>query len=417
MRLERFIARRIVGFGNRSGDYPVSPPAVRISIAGITLGLATMILAVAVVTGFKQEVRDKVIGFDSHIQITNFDSNMSYETSPVLISDTLLSDLRAYPGVRHVEAFATKLGILKTETDFHGIVLKGIGTDYDWTFFGKHLKEGAIFTVDSQQMSTSVLVSVSLANLLGLQCGDSFSAYFLQDNDVRTRKFRISGLYDTGYTDYDKLFVVADIRQVRRLNNWDDNAVSGLGLYVSDYSHIDPVCEQLFFRLIDKTDLAGNTLYVRSIKELNPMIFNWLSVLDVNVVIILVLMMAVAGFTMISGLLIIILERTGMIGVLKALGQTDGSIRKVFLHTSAFLTLRGMCWGNVIALVICFIQWRFRLITLDPSTYYLDAVPIALDAATWLLINAGALMISLLMMLIPSCLIMKISPIRSIRFE
>jgi lipoprotein-releasing system permease protein len=417
MNLERFIAGKIVRFNSETAGYQVSPPAVRIASAGIALGLATMILAVAVVTGFKKEVRDKIIGFGAHMQIANFDSNTSYETTPVMVSDTLLGELRAWPGIRHVEAFATKPGILKTETDFQGIVLKGVGEDFDWSFFRRHLKEGATIAVDSQRISSDVLISASLANMLGLKCGDSFLAYFLHDA-IRARKFRINGIYDTGYTDYDKLFVIADIRQVRRLNDWDDDAVSGLALYADDYSHIGLLGEQLYFHLIDRTDRAGNTYYVRTVEELNPMIFNyWLSVLDINVAVILVLMMAVAGFTMISGLLIIILERVRMTGLLKAMGQTDGSLRRVFLHVALRLMCRGMVWGNVVALAVCFIQSRFRLIALDPDTYYLDAVPIDLNLCAWLLINAGTLAVSMLMMLAPACLVARIHPARSIRFE
>jgi lipoprotein-releasing system permease protein len=416
MNFERFMAGRVVRHNRETADYRVSPPAVRIAIAGIALGLAAMILSVAVVIGFKTEVRDKVIGFGSHIQITNFDSNTSFETVPLLISDTLMNELRAWPGIRHVEPFATKPGILKTETDFQGIVLKGIDENYDWTFFGKHLKEGEIFAVDSQTVSQDVLISAALADMLGLRCGDSFLSYFLHD-DIRARKFRISGIYDTGYADYDKLIVIADIRQVRRLNSWDSDAASGLALFVHNYRQAEQICEQLYFHLIDKTDRAGNTYYVRSIEELNPMIFNWLDVLDVNVVIILALLMAVAGFTMISGILIIILERTNMIGILKAMGQSNGSIRRVFLHISSFLIGRGMIWGNVIALVICFVQSRFHLLSLDPSTYYLDAVPIRLSFSAWLLINAGTFAVSLAMMLGPSFLISKINPARSIRFD
>jgi lipoprotein-releasing system permease protein len=414
--IERFIAGKIVRFNSETAGYQASPSAVRIASAGIALGLATMILSVAVVTGFKKEVRDKVIGFGAHMQITNFDSNTSYETTPVMVSDTLLDELRAWPGVRHVEAFATKPGILKTETDFQGIVLKGVGADCDWSFFRKHLKEGETIAVDSQRISSDVLVSASLANMLGLKCGDSFLAYFL-DDAIRARKFRIHGIYDTGYTDYDKLFVIADIRQVRRLNGWDDDAVSGLALYADDYSHIGLLGEQLYFHLIDKTDRAGNTYYVRTVEELNPMIFHWLSVLDINVVVILVLMMAVAGFTMISGLLIIILERVRMIGILKAMGQTDGSLRRMFLHVASKLMYRGMAWGNLVALAICFLQSRFHLISLDPDTYYLDAVPADLHFSAWLLINAGALAVSMLMMLAPACLVARIHPARSIRFE
>ena len=415
MNFELFIARK-VHFSKSDGNRKVAPPAIRIAVMGIALGLATMIVAVAIVVGFKKEVRNKVIGFGAHIQITNFDSNSSYETNPIYINDSLVNALRNFPGIRQVEAYATKPGILKTENDFQGIVLKGIDEEYDWTFFKEHLKEGDLPEINPDKMSTDVLISRTLANLLGLQCRDSFLSYFVQD-EVRARKFIIRGIYDTGFIDYDKLFVITDIKQVRRLNGWNEDAVSGLELFVNDYDQLDLISEKLYFHLMENRDGAGNELYVRSVKELNPMIFNWLSVLDLNVVIILVLMMAVAGFTMISGLLIIILERTNMIGILKALGQPNVSIRKVFLYIASFLIGRGMIWGNVIALIFCLLQSNFHLLKLDASNYYLDAVPIDLSFTSWLFINIGTLAVSMLMMLGPSFLITKINPAQTIRFE
>lgn len=414
MNLELFIARRI--HFSKEDDRQVTPPAVRIAIIGIALGLAVMILSVAIVIGFKKEVRNKVIGFGSHIQITNFDNNASYESSPIAVSDTLLQALQAFPGIRHVEVFATKPGILKTENDFQGIVLKGVDTGFDWTFFRNNLKEGELFTLSPDKASTDVIISRYLADLVGLKVGDSFLTYFVQE-DVRARKFGITGIYETGFLDYDKLFVIADIRQVRRLNGWDADQVSGLELLVDDYDRLDEVAEELYFDLAEKQDRLGNTFYARSIKELNPMIFNWLEVLDINVVIILVLMLAVAGFTMISGLLIIILERTNMIGILKALGESNQSIRKIFLYVSFFLIGKGMLWGNIIGISLCLIQSYFHVITLDPSIYYLDAVPIDLNIVSLLLLNVGTLCAAMLMMLGPSYLITRIDPARSIRFE
>lgn len=416
MNFELFIARRIHFSKERGDSRRVTPPAVRIAVAGIALGVAMMILSVAIVVGFKQEVRNKMVGFGSHIRVSNFDSNSSYETVPIFVGDSLKSLLSALSGIRHVETFATKPGILKTETDFQGIVLKGIDVEYDWTFFRKHLKEGELFSIDTGKVTNDVLISQQLADMLRLRCGDSFHAYFVQD-EVRARKFRICGIYDTGFTDYDKLFVLTDIKHIRRLNGWEADAVSGLELQVDDYDDLDEVAAAVDDRLLNRRDRKGNIFYVRSIKELNPMIFSWLDVLDLNVAVILVLMMAVSGFTMISGLLIIILERTNMIGILKALGQQDRSLRRVFLYISAFLIGKGMLWGNIIGLALCWIQSFFRPLSLDPSVYYLDAVPIHLTPGSWLLINLGASVVSLLMMLAPSYLITKISPAKTIRFE
>ena len=330
MNLELFIARRI--HFSKEGNRQVTPPAVRIAIVGVALGLAVMILSVAIVIGFKKEVRNKVIGFGSHIQITNFDNNSSYETTPIAVSDSLLQALREFPGIKHIEGYATKMGILKTDSDFQGVVLKGIDTDYDWSFFRNNLKEGELLTIDPKKTSTDVIISRYLSDLLGLKLGDSILTYFVQE-DVRARKFNIVGIYETGFMDYDKLFVLADIKQIRRLNGWEKDEVSGLELLVDDYDKLDQIAEDLYFNLVEKQDRHGNTYFTRSIKEMNPMIFNWLDVLDVNVVVILILIFAVAGFTMISGLLIIILERTNMIGILKALGENNVSIRKIFLSS------------------------------------------------------------------------------------
>ena len=307
MNVALFIARKI--HFSKEGSRQVTPPAVRIAMIGIALGLAVMLLSVAIVIGFKKEVRNKVIGFGSHIQITNFDSNSSYELQPIAVSDTLMAHLDSVAGVRHVERFATKLGILKTAKDFQGIVLKGVDQGYDWTFFQANLKAGRLPDFTGEKTSTEVLISRYLADLLGLAVDSTFLTYFVQD-EVRARKFQIVGIYETGFIDYDKLFVMADLRQVRRLNGWEADQVGGLEVQVDDYEQLDEVAETLYFDLTERQDRKGNTYYTRSIKELNPMIFNWLEVLDINVVVILVLMLAVAGFTMISGLLIIILGIT-----------------------------------------------------------------------------------------------------------
>ncbi len=413
MNLELFIARKI---HFKDDNRQATPPAIRLAMIGIALGLAVMILSVAIVIGFKKEVRNKVIGFGTHIQITNFDNNTSYETIPVAFSDSLLTALRSNPDITHVETFATKPGILKTENDFQGIVLKGVDTNYDWTFLEKNLKEGEILKFDPEKRSTDVIISRYLSDLLGLKLNDSFLTYFVGD-EIRARKFHISGIYETGFSDYDKLFVFADIRQVRRLNGWSDDQSSGIELLVRDYNQLDRITEDLYFELANAHDRNGNSYFVRSVKDLNPMIFSWLDILDLNVVVILVLMLAVAGFTMISGLLIIILERTNMIGILKALGESNKSIRKIFLYVSFFLIGKGMLWGNLIGVAICCLQSFTHLLKLDPTIYYLDSVPIDLSITSLILLNVGTLVVSMLMMLGPSFLITKISPARSIRFE
>lgn len=414
MSLELFIAKKI--HFSKEGGKQVTSPSVRIAIAGVALGLAAMILSVAIIIGFKKEVRNKVIGFGSHIQVANLDNNTSYETKPIAVSDSLLQALRSTSGISHVDAFATKPGILKTDDAFEGIVLKGIDENFDWTFFRNNLKEGVIFAVTPDTSSTDVLISKLLADKMGLKTGDSFFTYFIQEN-VRTRKFHITGIYDTGFQDYDRIFVIADIKQVQSLNDWEKDQVTGLELQVTNYDDLDQLAEDLYISLGEHEDRLGNTYYARSIKELNPMIFEWLGVLDMNVVVILVLLLAVAGFTMISGLLIIIIERTNMIGILKSLGEDNTSIRKIFLYVAFFLIGKGMLWGNVIGIVLCLLQSHFKILSLDPSVYYLDAVPIDLNILSLVLLNVGTLTVSMLMMLGPSYLITKINPAKSIRFE
>ena len=418
MNFEFFIAKRI-HFSKEKGDHKrVTPPVVRIAMAGIALGLAVMIVSVAIVVGFKKEIRNKVIGFGTHIQLTNFDNNISFESQPIAISDSLRQALEATDGVRHIEVFATKPGMIKTEDSFQGIVLKGMDTDFDTTFFKKHLTEGHIPLIDPVKRSDDVLISLRTVNMLKLRCGDSFFAYFFNDDaPARVRKFRIAGIYDTGFADYDKWFLLCDIKHIRLINGWDSDMASGVGVFVDDYNRLDELTEELYFSLINKKDRLGNTYYVRSIKELSPMIFNWLSVLDSNVAVILFLLIFVSGFTMISGLLIIILERTNMIGILKALGESNTGIRKIFLYVSFFLIAKGMFWGNVIGLSLCFLQSRFQWLKLDPETYYLDAAPIDQNLWTLLIINVCTLLVSMFMMLAPSYLITKIEPAKSIRYD
>lgn len=414
MNLELFIAKRI--HFSKDGERKVTPPAVRIAMVGIAMGLAVMILSVAIIVGFKKEVRNKVIGFGSHIQVTNLESNSSFEYSPIAVSDTLLNYLRAFPGVRHVESFAMKPGMMKTEDAFQGIVLKGVDEEYDWEFFRNHLKEGEIFTVNPDKNSTDIIISAYLANLLSLKVDDSVLTYFIQ-NDVRARRFHITGIYDTGSVEYDKLFVLADIKQVRRLNGWENDMVGGLEILIDDYGRVDEITEELVFDMSERSDRLGSQFYVRSVKDLNPMIFHWLEALDINVALILILMVVVAGFTMISGLLVIILERVNMIGVLKSLGQNNTSIRKVFLYISFFLIGKGMIWGNVIGLLVCLLQSHLHIFKLDPAVYYIDFVPVDINILSFALINTGALLASMLMMLGPTYMITKVDPVKSIRFN
>jgi lipoprotein-releasing system permease protein len=415
MSTELFIARRIYR-GDKQNDKRVSSPAIRIAITGIALGLAVMLVAVCIIVGFKKEVRAKVVGFGSHIQVTAFDSNNSYEQTPIAFSDTLASILTSNNAISHIQEYITKPGIIKTDDDFMGVVLKGVTERYDWAFFRKNMVEGEVIQPGDTTTGNRAILSREIADKLQLKMGDSFTCYFVQE-PVRARRFTIAGIYETNFEEYDKLYVITEKEVLASLNGWEKDMVSGIELLVKDYDNLDRTTQDLFFTLASHSDRFGNNLYTRSIKDINPMIFNWLNLLDMNVWVIIILMLVVSGFTMISGLLIIILERTNMIGMLKSMGARDFSIRKVFLYLSAFLIGQGMLWGNLIALLFCFLQDRFQLLKLDPATYYLSSVPVDLNLLYILLLNAGTLLVTLLMMVGPSYLVARITPARSIRFE
>ena len=413
MSLEYFIAKRI---HFQQGKKNVSRPAVRIATIGIALGLAVMLISVAVVIGFKNEIRNKTIGFGGHIQITNFDNNNTYETNPIKVDKALIKRITAIDGVTHVQRFATKPGIIKTATEFQGIVIKGIDAGFNWNFFKSNLVEGKILEISGSTPSNQVVISKYLANLLGLKLGDSFYTYFIQEQ-IRARKFKIVGIYSTNFIEYDKLFILADMRQVQTLNDWSPESFSGLEVQINDFNRIDEVGDMVYDATANKFNKDGNSYTTQTIKQLNPQIFSWLSLLDMNVWVILILMLAVAGFNMISGLLILILERTNMIGILKSMGATNWSVRKIFLYHSAFLIGKGMLWGNVIGLSLCAIQYFTGVIPLDPQAYYVATVPICFNWLYILLLNVGTLIASLLMMIGPSYLITKISPAKIIRYE
>ena len=414
MSTEFFIARRIYK-GDKKNNKRVSSPAIKIAIAGIALGLAVMLVSVCIIVGFKKEIREKVIGFGSHIQISSLGGS-DLEGDAIVLSDSLKLALLAHPEVNHVQEFISKPGIIKTEDDFLGVVFKGVNDGYEWSFFKKNMLEGLVIGEDSTIEGNQVIISKIIADKLHLAIGDKFVAYFVQE-PVRARQFYISGIYETNFEDYDKLFVVSESNVLAQLNGWGDDMYSGAELLVENYKHLDETAYSLFCDLSRHKDRLGNTLYVKSIKDINPMIFNWLSLLDLNVWVILILMVLVSGFTMISGLLIIILERTNMIGILKAVGANDLTVRKVFLYLSVFLIGQGMIWGNIIALTFCLLQKHFQIIKLNPSTYYLSSVPIDMNIWYLLFVNVGALAVSLLMMLGPSYLVAKITPSKSIKFE
>ena len=384
---------------------------------GIAIGLAVMIVAVAVVIGFKHEVRDKVVGIGSDIAITNFDAQKSYETVPVVVGDSLLDALRSMEGVKHVQRYSTKPGMIMTEDNFLGMVLKGVSQEYDWKFLKEHLQEGEIPSFTDSASTNRTLVSRTIANKLNLKLGDKLYTYYISAENVRARRLEVAGIYQTNFSIYDDMFLLTDLYTVNRLNAWQVDQASGIELEVADVSRLEETKEAISAEVDMLKDRYGATYYTQTVEESNPQIFAWLDLLDMNVWVILILMTGVAGFTMISGLLIIILERTNMIGVLKALGADNLAIRKVFLSFSVFLIGRGMLWGNIIGLSFVFIQSQFHLFKLDPSIYYVDSVPVAFNLWWWVLLNVCSLLASVLMLVGPSYLIAHIHPAKSIRFE
>ena len=410
-----FVARRI--YRSKEGEKEVSKPAVLIAMWGIAIGLAVMIVAVAVVIGFKHEVRDKVVGIGSDITITNFDAQKSYETVPVVAGDSLLDALRAMEGVKHVQRYSTKPGMIMTEDNFLGMVLKGVSQEYDWTFLKEHLLEGEIPAFTDSASTNRTLVSRTIANKLNLKLGDKLYTYYISAENVRARRLEVAGIYQTNFSIYDDMFLLTDLYTVNRLNAWQADQASGIELEVMDSDQLEETKEAVSAEVDMLKDRYGATYYTQTVEESNPQIFAWLDLLDMNVWMILILMTGVAGFTMISGLLIIILERTNMIGVLKALGADNLAIRKVFLSFSVFLIGRGMLWGNIIGLSFVFIQSQFHLFKLDPSIYYVDSVPVAFNLWWWVLLNVCSLLASVLMLVGPSYLIAHIHPAKSIRFE
>jgi lipoprotein-releasing system permease protein len=411
---EFFIAKRITF--DKETKQSISRPIIKICIFGISLGLAVMIIAVATVVGFKKEIRKKIIGFGSHIQIVNYDLNASFETSPISRNQHFYPSLDSVKGIKHIQVFATKPGIIKTKADIQGAIVKGVGSDFDWSFFNENLVEGKSFTVNDSVKTDEVLISKYLSFLLKLKVGDRFTMYFI-DNRPRPRSFVVSGIYETSLEEFDRQFILADIGHIKKLNNWEDDEISGFEVLIDNYNDID-------YMTYIVRDIAGSTfddegqkLQVINIREKYPYIFDWLNLIDKNVWIILGLMLIVAAFNMISGLLILILDRTNMIGILKAIGTGNKSIKNIFLYQSAFLMIKALFWGNIIGLGICWIQDYFKVLKLDQSSYFIDYAPIDFNLFHIIILNIGTLAITMIILLLPSIIISNINPVKTIRFN
>lgn len=410
-----FIARRI--YRDERLESRVSRPAVTIAVAGIAVGITIMLLSMAVAFGFKQEIRAKVIGFGAHVQVASYSRTESYESLPVVGDEALMSEISGVgEGIAHVQRFVTKPGMLKTDKDFQGIVLKGIAQEYDTTFIASHLVAGEVPHFTDSVASGEALISRRMADMLGLHIGDKVYTYYIQHN-IRARRFVVRGIYETNFGEYDNRFLFTDLYTARRLQEWQPDQVSGLEVQIAEWASFEALSDSLGALLNRRTDKYGSAYLSQSIEQLYPSVFAWLDVLDTNVWVILILMTGVAGFTMISGLLILILERTNMIGLLKALGATDTVIRRVFLYFSMFLIGKGLLWGNLIGLLLLFCQSCFGIVSLDPATYYVSTVPVKLDWMAFLLLNVATFLVSVLMLVGPSFLISRIKPATAMRFE
>ena len=415
MNLPFFLAKRI--YTNNADKKRVDRPAIRIAIAGVAVGLAVMLVSVSVVFGFKHTIRNKVVGFGSHIQVANFMTLQASEQYPIQMGDSMLKVLRAIPGVKHVQRFAVKQGILKTDKDFLGVAFKGIAADYDTTFIHQNLVSGAIphfsDTVGKQQM----MVSQAIADQLNLKLGDKVFAYFIDNTGVKARRFTIAAIYQTNLSQFDKVTCFIDLYTAVKLNAWETDQASGAELTVNDFNLLNQTAERVVEKVNRTIDSYGETYSSQTIQEMNPQIFSWLDLLDLNVWIILGLMLAVAGVTMISGLLIIILERTAMLGILKAIGARNTTIRRTFLWFAVFTIGKGMLIGNLIGLGLIVLQHYTGLVKLNPATYYVSTVPVEFTLFVWLLLNVATLVISVFVLIAPSYLVSKINPAASMRYE
>ena len=406
MNTSLFIAKRLYNAKENNNSY--TRPIIRIAILAVSLSVSIMLLSVFILSGFKAEISDKVFGFGGHINISKFSYNQSYENDPINYSNEIVSKIELIDDVENIQQFATKAGIIKKEEEILGVIIKGVGQDYNWKFFEKNLVFGELPIYDSVT-SNKVLISENISKKMKFEIGDDLVMYFVQ-KPTRVRKFTISGIYKTGLTEFDEITVLADIKHIQKLNNWNNNQIGGYEVLLSNIDNL-----QYNSELIDET--IDFDLKAISIKDKYPQIFDWLRLQDFNVLIILILMLIVGGVNMITSLLIIILEKSRLIGVLKAIGATNWDIRKVFIYNSLYIISSGLLFGNLVALSFSIAQKYFNLIKLDENIYFMSYVPIKIEFLSLLLINFGTIIICYLILVIPSIVISKISPAKSIKFE
>lgn len=415
MSLALFIARKLRAHG--VSDERVSRPVIRIAAAGVALGLAVMIVSVSVVVGFKHTISGLVESFAGQVQVADFVTMQTTETRPIEISDSMMTRLRQIKGVGRVQRFANKEGILKTDDDFLGVVMKGLGAEFDTTFIASRLVEGQLPHFDQSGASNDIAISKTIADKLHLKAGSKVFAYFIDGDNVRMRRLRVSGIYQTNLAMYDNTICLASLSTVVKLNGWDSGMVTGAELWADGTENVPAVEEELVAKVNRTHDSYGNTFTSKNIREICPQIFSWLDLLDLNVWIILAIMSVVSAVTMISGILIIILERASMIGTLKALGARNGVVRRTFLLYASFIIGKGLLWGNILGVGIVVLQQLTGLVRLDPSIYYVDYVPVELNLVFLLGLNVATLLVCLLAIVAPSYIVSTINPARSMRYE
>ncbi|MBT8306386.1 MAG: FtsX-like permease family protein [Maribacter sp.] len=412
MNLEYFIAKRLIK--GKEHKISISAPIIKIAIAAIAISVFMMLIAIATGVGLKHKIREKVSAFNGHIQIYNYDNNTSdVSVVPVSIKQEFYPRFTTIDGIAHVQAVATKGGIIRTENTFEGFIAKGVGSDYHWEVFKEYLVEGKLPDY-SGDLNTEVLLSRLMANRLQLKIGESFSAFFPKEEDPlkpNQRKFKLVGIYDSGFEEIDAMFVFVDIRHIQRMNKWESTQVGNFEVFLNSFEDIDLKNREIYGQIL-------STLDTQTVIGKYYKIFEWIGLFDFNIALIIGIMIIVGGINMITALLVLILERTQMIGILKALGSANWSIRKVFLYNAAYLIAVGLFWGNLLGLGFIWVQQKYRLLKFpNPKEYYIEYIPVHIDFLTIVLLNVGVLILCLLMLLVPSYIITKINPVRAIRFE
>ncbi len=411
MNYELFIAKRIIAA--KQDKSSVSSPIIKIAIAAIALGMIIMMIAIASGVGLQKKIKEKISGFNGHVQISNYEENNSKITiNPVSLTQDFYPNFTDIDGIKNVQSYASKGGIIRTDTDFEGIVLKGVNIDFDWSFFETYLTEGSILNL-SDEMSSEVLISKLTANRLELKLGDTFNTFFVKNDPTKApnaRKFKIVGIFNSGFKEFDENYIIGDIKQIQRLNKWSQDQVGGFEVLLDDFDELKVKGDQIY-------SSVPSTLNAVTIAEKYPTIFEWLSLFDNNIIVIIGIMVLIAGINMITALLVLILERTQMIGILKALGNSNWSIRKIFLYNAGYLISIGLLVGNVIGIGILLAQKYFGIIQLNPETYYVSQAPVYLNVQYILVLNIGTLVLCLLMLLVPSYIVSKISPVKAIKFD